>query len=136
MYIFLNLAYRSNDVNYTALHIFLLSSTNYFCKRQVFREAAREGLEEQAKKMKATSSKKFQKPTLGQNVRIKITDDRAKMDPRSITAIITDIKDEEFYELGTKLGKLKALYTRNQFTLYKDNFLGIKEVGTEEKVYV
>jgi len=37
-------------------------------KVKVFREAAREGLEEQPKKMKATSSKKFQKPTLGQNV--------------------------------------------------------------------
>jgi len=102
-------------------------------KVKVFREAAREGLEDQAKKMKATSSKKFQKPTLGQNVRIKIPDiDRAKMDPRSIIAVITDIKDEEFYELGTKLGKLKALYTRNQFTLCKENFLSIEEVGTEE----
>jgi len=89
-------------------------------KVKVFREAAREGLEEQAKKMKATSSKKFQKPTLGQNVRIKIPDiDRAKMDTNSIIAVITDIKDEEFYELATKLGKLKALYTRNQFTLCK-----------------
>ena len=62
-------------------------------KVKVFREAAREGLEEQAKRMKATSSKKFQKPTLGQNVRIKIPDiDRAKMDPRSIIAVNTDIK--------------------------------------------
>ena len=81
-------------------------------KVKVFGEAAREGLEEQAKKMKLTSSKKFQKHTLGQNVRIKIADiDRAKMDPSSIIAIITDIKDEEFCELATKLGKLKALYT-------------------------
>jgi len=38
-------------------------------KVKVFREDAREGLEEQAKEMKATSSKKFQKPTLGQNTR-------------------------------------------------------------------
>jgi len=100
---------------------------------KVFREAAREEVEEKAKKMQATSSKKFQKPTLGQNVRIKIPDiDRAKMDPRSIIAVITDIKDEEFYELATKLGILKALYTRNQFTLCKENFLSIEEVGTEE----
>ena len=42
------------------------------------------------------------------------------MDPRSIIAVITDIKDEEFYELATNLGKLKALYTRNQFTLCKE----------------
>jgi hypothetical protein len=54
-------------------------------KVKVFREPSREGLEEQAKKMKATSSEKFQKPTLGQNVRIKIPDtERAKMDPRLI----------------------------------------------------
>jgi hypothetical protein len=51
---------------------------------------------------------------------------------RSITAVITDIKDEKFYELGTQLGKLKALYTRNQFTLCKENFLSIEKFGTEE----
>jgi len=102
-------------------------------KVKVFRQAAREGLEEQAKKMEANSSKNFQKPILGQNVRIKIQDtDRAEMDPRSIIAVITDIKDEEFCELATKFGKLKALYTRNQFTSCKENFLSIEEVGTEE----
>jgi hypothetical protein len=102
-------------------------------KVKVFGQVAREGLEEQAKKMKSNSSKKFQKPTLGQNVRRKIPDiDRAKMDPRSTIAVITDIKDEEFYELDTKLGKLKALYTRNEFTLWKEKFLSIEEVGTEE----
>ena len=54
------------------------------------------------------------------------------MDPRSILTVITDIKDEEIYELGTKLGKLKSLYTRNQFTLCKEHFLSIEVVGTEE----
>ena len=54
------------------------------------------------------------------------------MAPRSIIAVITDIKDGEFYELATKLGKIKALYTRNQFTLCKEKFLSIEEVGTEE----
>jgi hypothetical protein len=102
-------------------------------KVKMFREAAREGLEKQVKKTKATSSKKFQKPTLGQNVRTKIPDiDTAKMDPKSIIAVIAVIKVEEYYELSTKLGKLKALYTRNQFTLYKEHFLSIEEVGKEE----
>jgi hypothetical protein len=83
--------------------------------------------------MKATSSKEFQKPTLEQNVRIKIPDiDRAKRDPKSTISVSTDIKDEEFYELGTKLGKLKALYTRNQYALCKENFLSTEEVGKEE----
>ena len=49
-------------------------------KFKVFRDAAREGLEDQAKKMKATAFKEFQKYAVGQNVRIKIPDiDRAKM---------------------------------------------------------
>jgi hypothetical protein len=83
--------------------------------------------------MKATFSKKFQKPTLGQNVRIKIPDiGRAKINPKSIIAVFLDITDEEFYEPGTKLGKLKALYTRNQFTLCKEHFLSMEEVGKEE----
>jgi hypothetical protein len=102
-------------------------------KVKVFGEAAREGLEGQAKENKATSSKKFQNPNLGQNVRIKIPDiDRTNMDPKSIITVITNIKYEEFYEVGTKLGKLKALYTRNQFTLCKEFFLSIEEVGAEE----
>jgi hypothetical protein len=102
-------------------------------KVKMFRRAAREGLEKQAKKMKATSSKKFQKPTLGQNVRIKIPDiDRAKMDPKSIIAVFTDVKDKEIYGVGTKLGKLKELYTRSQFTLYKETFLSIEEVAKKE----
>ena len=54
------------------------------------------------------------------------------MDPRSIIAVFTDIKDEGFYELGTKLGELKALYTRNQFTIRKENFLSIEKVGPVE----
>jgi hypothetical protein len=44
------------------------------------------------------------------------------VDPRSIIAVITDIKDEEFYELATKLVKLKALYTRYKCTLCKELF--------------
>jgi hypothetical protein len=68
---------------------------------KVFREAAREGLEEQAKKIKATSSKKFQNLLAD---KIKLPDiDRAKMDPIPIIAVIADIKDEEFYELVTNL---------------------------------
>jgi len=53
------------------------------------------------------------------------------MDPRSIIAVIAGSKDEKFYELATKLGKLKALYT-NQFTLRKETFLSLEEVGTME----
>ena len=55
------------------------------------------------------------------------------MDPRSIIAVITDIKEEEFYKLPTKFGKLKALYTRNKFTLCKEKFLSIEELVQRKK---
>jgi hypothetical protein len=44
------------------------------------------------------------------------------MSPKSLIAVITYIKEEKFYDLVTKLGELKSLYIRNQFTLCKDNF--------------
>ena len=52
------------------------------------------------KENEINSSKKFQKPTLRQNVRIKIPDiDRAKMDLRSIIAIVTELKTKNFMNL-------------------------------------
>jgi hypothetical protein len=51
--------------------------------------------------MKATSSKKFQKPTLGQNAKNKNTRYwQSEDDPRSL---IAEIKDEEFYKFGINL---------------------------------
>jgi hypothetical protein len=73
------------------------------------------------RKLNQLPPKSSQKPTLGLNVRIIIPDiDRAKADPRSITAQTLKMKNS--YELATELGKLKALYTRNQFNLCKENY--------------
>ncbi|KAJ4445039.1 hypothetical protein ANN_06838 [Periplaneta americana] len=78
-----------------------------------FREAAKEGLEMQAKKMKAAICNKIPKLSVGQNVRIKVPDeDRAKIDAKSIIAVVINIQDDEFYQLGTKAGKLKRTNTR------------------------
>lgn len=53
------------------------------------REAARENLEIQAKKMKKMSNDKFPDAQVGQNVRVKVPDvDRSKIDPKSIIAVI------------------------------------------------
>lgn len=71
--------------------------------------------------------KNFQIPTLGQNARIKIPDiNEIKMDLKYIIAVIV------LYELNAKLVKLNALYIRNQFTLFKETCLSIKEIDTLE----
>lgn len=55
---------------------------------------AKEGLEEQAKKIKVASSNKFQTLILRQNVRIKVPHiDRMKTEQKSTIAVITEIKD-------------------------------------------
>lgn len=96
---------------------------------EYFRKGAIEGLEKQAKKMRATSDKKFVKPAVGRNVTVKIPDvDRAKLDPKSLIAVVTDVKDGGFFELGTKSGKLNSVYTVNQFKLCTDNFMSVDDV--------
>lgn len=41
------------------------------------------------------------------------------MDPRSLTTVFTNVKDDGVYVLGSELGKLKTLFTSNQFSLWK-----------------
>lgn len=54
--------------------------------------------------MNIAFSKNFLTPILGQKVRINLLQtDRAKMDLKSAIAIIIDIKDKQFYELGRVL---------------------------------
>ncbi|KAJ4431026.1 hypothetical protein ANN_19619 [Periplaneta americana] len=64
---------------------------------------------------------------VSQYLRIKVPDvDRAKIDAKSIIAVVINIQDEEFHQLGNP-GKLKSLYTRKQFTLCKENFISNEE---------
>uniref|UniRef100_A0A8D8Q4X0 KRAB-A domain-containing protein 2 n=1 Tax=Cacopsylla melanoneura TaxID=428564 RepID=A0A8D8Q4X0_9HEMI len=101
-------------------------------KVRKIREAAREGLEIQAKKMKKISNEKFPDAQVGQNVRIKVPDvDRAKIDPKSIIAVIIK-KEDELYQLGTKLGIINSLYSRNQFTVCSEIFISLEDVKPEE----
>lgn len=102
---------------------------------QRIRTKAKLNLETQAEKMKAKSSNKYSNIKIGQNVRLKIPDiDRAKTDPKSIIAVVIDVKDNEFYQLGTKIGVLKQLYTQNQFTSCSEDFIKIEEVVKEKEV--
>lgn len=65
---------------------------------------------------------KIQKAKVGQNVRLKVPDiDRAKTDTESIIAVVVDVKDNEFYQLGTKIG-------------VHENFIKIEEASKDKKV--
>ncbi|KAK9744673.1 Cytochrome P450 [Popillia japonica] len=64
---------------------------------------------------------KIQKAKVGQNVRLKVPDiDRAKTDTESIIAVVVDVKDNEFYQLGTKIG-------------VHENFIKIEEASKDKK---
>lgn len=102
---------------------------------QTIRTKAKVNLENQAEKMKTMSADKYSNVEVGQNVRLKVPEiDRAKTDPKSIIAVVIDVKDNEFYQLGTKMGILKQLYTKNQFAACSEDFIKIEEIVTDKEV--
>lgn len=90
---------------------------------------ARDGLRKQAEKMKQISESKFPPGKVGQTVRIKIPEvDKSKVDGHNLIGIILEIVDETFYKIGTRSGILRSLYSRNQFTICKEEFLKADDV--------
>ncbi|KAL4122064.1 hypothetical protein QTP88_014464 [Uroleucon formosanum] len=55
------------------------------------------------------------------------------MDPQNILAVVVAV-DNEFYTLGTKEGVINQLYTRNQFTVCKEQLLSPEEDATDQSV--
>ncbi|KAK4880224.1 hypothetical protein RN001_008370 [Aquatica leii] len=81
------------------------------------RISSKKNLTEQAQKMLRTSVKKIPPVPLGTTVRIPIPEvDRGRGDARNILAVVLQKTDDELYELGTKQGVIKTLYSRHQFT--------------------
>jgi len=79
--------------------------------------------------MLRTSKQKFQPANVGETVRIRVPDvDRSKIDSQNILAVVFDIVDNDFYKLATKNGVINRLYTRNQFSVCKDNLISITDV--------
>ncbi|KAH9631734.1 hypothetical protein HF086_014735 [Spodoptera exigua] len=84
--------------------------------------------------MKTMSADKYSNVEVGQNVTLKVPEiDRAKTDPKSIIAVVIDVNDNEFYQLGTKMGILKQLYTKNRFAACSEDFIKIEEIVTDKE---
>lgn len=80
------------------------------------RNISKENLEEQAKKMLITSGKKNPPVIPGTTVRIPVPEvDRGRGDARNILAIVLKKTEDELYQLGTKQGILKTLFSRQRF---------------------
>ncbi|XP_067138747.1 uncharacterized protein [Centruroides vittatus] len=101
----------------------------------IIRNNTKFSLKKQDEKMKAMSVDKYPNVKIGQNVRLKVPEiDKAKTDPKSVIAVVVDVKDNEFYQLGTctKIEVLKQLYTQNQFTSCPEDFIKIEVVKCKE----
>ena len=83
--------------------------------------------------MKLLSDKPFGDVLLGSTVRIPIPDVyRSKGDPPNILGIILKITDDNYYQIGTKNGKINKLYARSQFSVCEENLININEVPNNE----
>ncbi|XP_067132874.1 uncharacterized protein [Centruroides vittatus] len=97
------------------------------------REMALLNLKKQAEKMIGTSNSKYTAANVGDTVRIRVPDvDRARSDGKNILGVVVAVKDKNLYKLGTKYGILNVLYSRNQFTVCKENFISVEDVPGEE----
>lgn len=93
------------------------------------RNGALEGLQQQAKRMKLMSDKKFGEVEIGKTVRIPIPDvDRGRGDHGNVLGIILGTTDEGYYQIGTKTGRLNKLYARSQFSVCEENLMTIDQV--------
>ena len=104
-------------------------------KRREQQAGAKRKQEDQAEKMKELSAKRFKAAEVGQCVKVPVPGvDRGKTDPRNILAVVLEVTQDGCYQLGTKNGVLKQLYSRNQFDPCKEKFLCVEEVPREKEV--
>ncbi|XP_071051121.1 KRAB-A domain-containing protein 2-like [Onthophagus taurus] len=93
------------------------------------RQIAKENLQQQAEKMLKTSGKKFPPVSIGTSVRVFVPEvDRGRGDARNIIGVVLDKTDDELYQIGTKNGVIKQLYSRSQFNVSPKDMLEIKDV--------
>ncbi|GFT33523.1 uncharacterized protein NPIL_555561 [Nephila pilipes] len=97
------------------------------------REKSKKCLEIQAKKIKLMSDKSHSEASVGFTVRIPVPEvDREKGDTKSILAIIIRNTEEGFFQLGTRNGRIKQLYSRSQFSVCEQELIKIEEVPDVE----
>ncbi|KAL4714628.1 hypothetical protein ACJJTC_019691 [Scirpophaga incertulas] len=58
--------------------------------------------------------------------------DRGRGDARNILGVILQKTDDELYQLGTKQGVVKTLYSRQQFTVWHQELLKKEDVSNLE----
>ncbi|XP_065223547.1 KRAB-A domain-containing protein 2-like [Planococcus citri] len=96
------------------------------------RKRAIQGLEKQAKKMKAGSEAKFGVIERGTTVTVPVPEvDRSKCNPRNIIGVVLEVVDGQFYRIGTKDGTLPQLFSRGQIAPSTKEFLAIENVPPE-----
>ncbi|XP_050505762.1 uncharacterized protein LOC126884022 [Diabrotica virgifera virgifera] len=107
------------------------------CRKEsiiVNRFQAKDGLLQQAKKMKLNSNKLLPAAKIGDTVRLPVPDvDRGRADARNILGVVTTVEDNMYYKIGTEKGTLPQLFTRNQFSVCPAPLIATEKVSVVEK---
>lgn len=95
---------------------------------------AKEGLLQQAKKMKLNSDKLLPSAKIGDTVRLPVPDvDRGRADARNVLGVVVTVEDDMYYKIGTERGTLPQLFTRNQFSVCPAPLIATEKVSGVEK---
>ncbi|GFS77145.1 KRAB-A domain-containing protein 2 [Nephila pilipes] len=92
------------------------------------RQGAKECLEIQAMKMKLLPGESYSEASVGTTVRIPVPDNRGRGDTRSVLAVVMGNTGEGFFQLGSRDGRIKQLYSRSQFGICERELISIEEV--------
>nr|XP_022909463.1 SCAN domain-containing protein 3-like [Onthophagus taurus] len=96
------------------------------------RISSKDNLTEQGPKMLKLLKKKIPPVPLGTTVRIPVPEvDRGRGDARNILAVVLQKTDDELYKIGTKQGVVKNRYSRQQFTVCRQELLKKEDVPQE-----
>ncbi|CAK1589526.1 unnamed protein product [Parnassius mnemosyne] len=102
----------------------------YYVQRNI---SAKKNLQQQAEKMLKSSEKKFAPVPIGTSVRIAVPEvDRGRGDVRNIKGVVLAKTDDELYQIGTKNGILKQVYSRFQINVCPRALLDAEDVPSTE----
>ncbi|CAK1580028.1 unnamed protein product [Parnassius mnemosyne] len=124
-------AEESSDEGFGSKVLCLLCSKKY--KVQDNRQSAKKTLQQQAEKMLKSSEKKFAPVPIGTSVRIAVPEvDRERGNARNIIGVVLAKTDDELYQIGTKNGILKQVYSRSQINVCPRALLDAEDVPSTE----
>ena len=91
--------------------------------------------EQQAQEMLAKSARRYEQAKVGDSVMVHLPEvDRGRCEFPNVHAVVIEINEAGMYKLGTPMGILIGVYSRNQFEPLPEPLLSINDVNSDSEI--